>query len=87
MVVSVSETFTHNTSCAKKQDYKGKKLEKVILKIMKKNGINSKKITRTEDGKLELCDANNLKLHSLLLQAEELGLNLKLTKQTLIEIE
>jgi hypothetical protein len=86
MIISVSETFTHNTSCKQKKNYKEQELEKVILKLMKKNGISSKKIKRSEDGKLELCNTTNLKLHSLILQAEALGLNLKLTKQTLIEI-
>jgi hypothetical protein len=87
MVVSVSETFTHSNTCTPKQDYKEQELEKIILKMMKKNGISPKKITKTIDGKLELCDTTNLKLHSLILQAEELGLELKLTKQTLIEIK
>ena len=46
------------------------------MKMMKKNGINPKKATRSEDGKLEIKDTPNLKLHSLMLQAEELGLDL-----------
>ncbi len=87
MVVSVSETFTHKNTCTQKQNYKEQELEKVIMKMMKKNGISSKKIKKSKDGKLELCNTSNLKLHSLILQAEELGLELKLTKQTLIEIK
>ncbi len=87
MVVSVSETFTHKNNYGQKQNYQEQELEKVILKMMKKNGISPKKIKKSEDGKLELCDTSNLKLHSLMLQAEELGLDLKLTKQTIIEIK
>ena len=40
MVVSVSETFTHSNTCTPKQDYKEQELEKIILKMMKKNGIS-----------------------------------------------
>ena len=54
MVVSVSETFTHSNTCTPKQDYKEQELEKIILKMMKKNGISPKKITKTNDGKLVL---------------------------------
>ncbi len=86
MVVAVSETYTHNSPKKEKQNLKEKELERVILKLMKKNGIDPKKAERTEDGRLELKETPNLKLHSLMLQAEELGLDLKLTKQMVIEI-
>lgn len=87
MIISVSETFTHTSPCREKANFKKEEeLKKAILKLIKRSGINPNKAKWTEEGRLELNDANQLKLHSLMLQAEELGLDLKMTKKTQIEI-
>ncbi|MFK7775522.1 MAG: hypothetical protein AB8F94_25495 [Saprospiraceae bacterium] len=86
MVISVSDTFEHKAICEKKVDLNQEKLQKIVLKSIKKNGLKSSDITLNEDGHLELKDANSLKLHSLMLQMEELGLDLSVTKQTIIKI-
>ena len=85
MIISVSNTITHNASC-QKADLDGKKLEKTVLKRLKQLGISSKDVKWNEEGHLELVNPSDLKLHTLMLQMESLGLDLKLTKKTLIEV-
>lgn len=86
MVIAVSNTITHNSMCKKKSDLREQELQNVILKSMEKLGLDSNEMKWNESGQLELQQPNSLKLHSLMLKVEELGLNLKMTKQTLIEI-
>ncbi|MFT6320676.1 MAG: hypothetical protein ACJAT4_001604 [Granulosicoccus sp.] len=86
MVISVSDTFTHKAVCEKKTKINQKKLQKIVLKSIKKSGLKSSEVSWNEHGHLELKHADSLKLHSLMLQMEKLGLDLSVTKQTLIKI-
>ena len=86
MVISVSNTFTHKPSCEKKINANDENLQKLILQSIEKTGLDPKDVRWNDQGHLELRKPSNIKLHSLLLQMEELGLDLKMTKQTLIEI-
>ncbi|MEO1625629.1 MAG: hypothetical protein AAFV25_10780 [Bacteroidota bacterium] len=82
----MSETYTHPSCASTKHNFTKEKLNKVIRKLLKNNGINPNKAKLNKDGQLEFNEIPNLKLHTLMLEVEELGLDLKLTKKTMIEI-
>lgn len=86
MVISVSNTIKQSPSCDKTVDNPIKIEEKVIGEL-RKLGISAEQVRWNEQGHLELLSPNNLKLHTFMLQMERLGLQMKLTKQTLIEID
>ena len=86
MVISSVDSFTHCSPCSKKTKYDEEQLKKIILKSMKKIGLSSRNVSWTKQGNLELKNSNDLKFHSLLLQMEEMGIDVKLTKKTSIEI-
>ncbi len=86
MEISVSNTFTHEAQCARKVNTNQDELRDVVVNAMKKIGVKPDQIKLTDDGRVELEHPSDLKLHTLMLKMEELGLNMKMTKQTLIEI-
>jgi len=85
MVISVSNTIKHNVACAKSNLGK-QELEKEVIKKLELLGLSADDISWNEQGHLQLRNPNDLKLHTLMLHMESLGLDLKLTKQTLVEI-
>ena len=86
MVLSISDSFKHEAGCKKKSNFDQAEIEKLILQSIQKSGLNPNEARWNDNGHLELKRPDNLKLHTFMLQLEELGLNLNLTKQTLIEI-
>ena len=86
MVIALSNTLKHPAQCEKKSDYKDEELKEIVLKSIDELGINPEEINWNEHGHLEVKKPNDLKLHTLLLRMEELGLELKMTRKTLIEI-
>lgn len=85
MVISISKTFAHNNSFGK-QGLEQENLEKTVMEQLSKQGISSNDVRWNEQGHLELQNPDDLKLHTLMLQMESLGLDLKMTKQMLIEV-
>jgi hypothetical protein len=85
MIISVADTFTHKAVCEKK-NMDNEELKQLVFQSIEKIGLDPKEVKWNEYGHLELKQPNNLKLHTLMLKMEELGLDLKMTKQTLIEI-
>ncbi|MCB0637684.1 MAG: hypothetical protein KDC54_13735 [Lewinella sp.] len=86
MVLELSKSFTHSCGSKSGRQYAETELKSVLLQLMERNGITAEQIRQTEDGKLQIAEDSNLKVHSLLLQAEEMGLEMKLTRKTVIEI-
>lgn len=86
MVLELSNSYTHTCSGNSENSYSDHDLKDILLQLMEKNGIDSEQIHLKDNGILELDGTSNLKLHSLMLQVEELGLKTKYTKKTLIEI-
>lgn len=86
MVVEVSKSFTHNCGKTPERPFTEKELKDMLVQLMQRNGINEKQIRLNKDGVLQVDDKANLKLHSIMLQAEEMGLTMKFTKKTVIEI-
>ena len=85
MTIELSQMFLHNTCNANGKKYSDEELKNVILKLMEENGINANPNKLADEGVLQVNETSNLKLHRLMLQAEELGLEMKYTKKTLIE--
>lgn len=86
MVIAVSNTITHNTACEKavQQD---EEIKEKVFDVLRSLDVDTENAWWDDNGQLVLSkNINNLKLHSLLLKMEGLGLDLKMTKQTLIEI-
>lgn len=86
MEISVSNTLNHEVQSDKRSIMSNKEIEQLVLKSIEKIGLSKNDVKWNEDGQLELCKSNSLKLHSLTLQMEKLGLNLKMTKKTIIDI-
>jgi len=86
MVISLSNTVTHPAACSKNIDSNDQKVKEVVLERFQKLGLTSEDIAWNKQGHLEVKNPDALKLHTLMLQMEELGLDLKMTKQTLIEV-
>ncbi len=86
MTLEVSKSFEHNICKQKNRKYSEEDLQKIMLRLMRETGIPSNKFNMTREGGFELSGMPNLKLHTLLLEAEKLGLSIKYTKKTLIEI-
>ena len=85
MVIALSNSFTHN-ACNKASDLPNKEIENVVVQKLQNMGISKEEVCWNKNGHLEVKSSNSMKIHTLLLQMEQLGLNVKLTKQTLIEI-
>ena len=86
MVLETSKTFTHNSAAQKEREYSEQELKNIMLRLMQQNGVNTNEVQVSNDGTIELSGLPNLKLHTLMTQAEELGLSIKYTKKTLIEL-
>ncbi len=85
MVIELSEVFTHGPCKKNGKKYSNEELQNIIRKMMKSQGIDSNAVQFNDDGTVQINESPDLKLHSLILQAEELGLEMKFTKKTLIE--
>ncbi len=85
MVIAVSNSFTHK-ACNKAKDFQNQEIENVVVQKLRNMGIGEEDVCWNKNGQLEIKSSNSMKVHSLLLQMEQLGLDVKLTKQTLIEI-
>ena len=86
MVLELSKSFVHNPACQNEQKYSEDELKNIILDLMQENGINTHNIHASSDGVLELSGLPDIKMHTILLQVEKLGLAVKFTKKTMIEV-
>lgn len=86
MVIALSNTISHPAVCQKKKQFNNDELKTEVLRKMESLGFDQQSVSWNDYGQLQLRTSDNIKMHSLMLQLEELGLDLKLTKQTLIEI-
>lgn len=74
------EAIIHNSN------YKEEELQQAIIDKMQHLGIPKEDVKITEEG-IELTPKyDGLKLHTLMLQMENMGLNMKMTKKTIIEV-
>lgn len=66
--------------------YSEAQIRELVAELIKKTGLSANAMTVNRDGEVEIKDVPDLKMHSLMLRAEELGLDLRCTKKTVIEI-
>ncbi len=86
MLLQSSETFTHSCFKQPKKNHNDKDLQKMLMQVLQNVGISSDKVQFNENDVLEIGQIPNLKLHTLMLEIEKLGLEMKYTKKTMIEI-
>lgn len=86
MVLELSKSFQHSCGKNAQRPYSEQEIKSMMLQMMERQGIPSNHLSTAEDGVLRLEGIPNLKLHTLMLQVEELGLQMKYTKKTIIEI-
>jgi len=86
MVLSMSNTFTQK-AVQHRTDYKESELQEAVIQNLDKLGIPKEEVNVNENGHIELgANYNGLKIHTLMLQMESMGLNMKMTKKTLLEV-
>lgn len=86
MKISVSSSYDHQTPCKNTIGKDPEVMRKMLFEAASKIGLDEKSIVVDEFGHLELRESNSLKLHTLTLEMEKLGYDLRLTKKTIIEI-
>ena len=53
---------------------------------MGKSGINTEKVNTEQEGLISISDSPKMNLHTVILEAEKLGLKTKYVKKTQIEL-
>jgi hypothetical protein len=86
MVVQLSKSLVSNPKSTDNKQRNDEELKNLFLKMIEEKGGSTSGIEWNENGQLEMEGIPNLVLHSFLLQAEALGLSIKYTKKTVIEI-
>ncbi|MEM1122568.1 MAG: hypothetical protein AAGJ18_19145, partial [Bacteroidota bacterium] len=86
VIISFSSTITHPSAYTKQTELNDKELKKVLFKKFREIGISADDIVWNEQGHLEVRNSDALELHTIMRHVEQLGFNLKMTRQTLIEV-
>jgi len=61
-------------------------LQQKLYQLLSMQGIDTNNIPLTSAGTIDISSIPGMKLHTLMLRAEEMGLNIKFTKKTVVEI-
>jgi hypothetical protein len=86
MTIAISKTLKHETpQISQHQQLSEDEIQAIIIKSCEKIGLDTNAI-KVDNGVMQIQKSNDLKLHTLLLTLENHGLNMNLTKQTLIEV-
>lgn len=86
MRIACSKSFTQPPCVATQSNKSEAEVEQILQKLINETGIDCEDTQRAADGTLQLKLSQDLKLHTLLLKAEKHGLNVRYTKQTVIDI-
>jgi hypothetical protein len=86
MVLEQSKSLVHKSCDRAEQKFSEQELENIMLNLMQKHGVETDRFNVTEDGHIKINGIPDLKMHTLMLQVEELGLSMRYTKKTLIEV-
>ena len=85
MVIEVSKNVTQSPCNVDGKKYSREELQSIIMKLMQDTGVGTDSTSLGENGVLKVDENANLKLQSLILKAEEMGLEVRFTKKTFIE--
>lgn len=61
-------------------------VEQMVMQLVKNVGIQPEQAKVQQDGTLQFSGLPNPKLHTLTLEAEKMGLSVRYSKQTIVEI-
>jgi hypothetical protein len=61
-------------------------VDSILLDLMGKSGINTEKVNTEQEGLISISDSPKMNLHTVILEAEKLGLKTKYVKKTQIEL-
>lgn len=86
MRIACSKSFTQPPCVATQNNKSEAEVEQILQRLIEETGIDCNEGQRAADGTLQLNLSQDLKLHTLLLKAEKHGLNVRYTKQTVIDI-
>lgn len=86
MKLELSKSIVCNETGKRNEQFSNKDLNGVMLSLLKENGVDESKVQYTNTGDMQLNGVPSLKLHSIMLKAEELGLQMKYTQKMEIEI-
>ena len=86
MRVSFSKSINQPPCPTSAKKYSDAQIQALVSELMEKTGLSANAITVSNGDDIEIKDVPDLKMHSLMLRAEELGLNLRCTRKTVIEI-
>ncbi|MEL6394068.1 MAG: hypothetical protein AAFY36_15740 [Bacteroidota bacterium] len=86
MTLAFTKSVSHTCDNQPSKQYTDEELKDMMLQLIERNGIDRDLVQYDGNGTLSIKGEPNLQVHSLMLQAEEMGLRTKYTKQTLIEI-
>ncbi len=86
MKLELSKCVVCNETGQRTQEYSTQELNGIMLSLLKDNGIDESQVSISDTGDMMLNGVPSLKLHSMMLKAEELGLQMKYTQKMQIEI-
>ena len=85
MVISISKSLQQKSLSNAELKMNECEISEYVQKTIEDMGDNEEVIW-IENKRLQLQSGDDIKLHSLVLKMEELGLSIRMTKQTVIEI-
>lgn len=86
MRLSFTKSINQPPSPTVSRKYSEHQIREMVAELMQKTGLSANAMAVNNEGEVEIKDVPDLKMHSLMLRAEELGLDLRCTKKTVIEI-
>ena len=86
MKLSFTKSINQKPSPTTSRKYSEAQVREMVSELIRKTGLSANAMSVNTDGEIEINDVPDLKMHSLMLRAEELGLDLRCTKKTVIEI-
>lgn len=86
MVLEFSNSIEHSPCRGQKRKLSSKELKQVMLRLMQEKGINKAQIDEQTDTLIAFKGQPDMKMHAVMLEAEKLGLSIKYSKKTLIEV-
>ncbi|MFK7933155.1 MAG: hypothetical protein AB8G22_06570 [Saprospiraceae bacterium] len=86
MVIELSKSVSQPPCINTEKKYSDSELQNMLIGMMNENGVNPEGINVKDEGTIEVDEAANFKLHRIMLKAEEMGLSIRYTKKTIIEV-
>jgi hypothetical protein len=86
MVLEFSNSVEHTPCSKEKRNFSQNEVEQILFRLMQEKGLDQDQIDQTADGLIVFNGKPDMKIHTVMLEAEKLGLSVKYTKKTVIEV-